>query len=250
MTHLNIQEQSDRVIVELNRPAVRNAISAETVDEFHAVCASLEHTPRTLIITGHSTPERGVFAGGADIRELVNRGRDEALVGINSRLFTRIHALPMPVIAAVDGYAIGAGAELAYAADIRIASTRAVFGNPESTIGIVAAAGGTWHLPRLVGESMAKEMLFAGRRLTADEALRLGLISSVHDYTELSAAANALADRIAEQDPLAVRIAKRVLDAPPAAHPLVDELAQAILFESDAKTERMNRFLNRSEGTR
>lgn len=250
MTTLIRREGVDRLHVELHRPDVRNAINDEMVDELHAVCASLEREPRILILTGTSTPERGVFAAGADIRQLLERGRDEALAGINSGLFTRIARLPMPVIAAVDGFAIGGGAELAYAADIRIASTRAVFGNPEAAIGILAAAGATWRLAELVGEPLAKEILFTGRRLDAEEALRRGLVASVHEPDELIAAADAVADRIAKQDPLAIRVTKRVLAAPRDAHPLVDELAQAILFESDAKTQLMTRFLNRSQETR
>ena len=250
MTTLILREGADRLHVELNRPDVRNAINDDMVDELHAVCTSLEREPRILILTGTSTPERGVFAAGADIRQLLERGRDEALAGINSGLFTRIARLPMPVIAAVDGFAIGGGAELAYAADIRIASTRAVFGNPETAIGILAAAGATWRLAELVGEPLAKEILFTGRRLDAEEALRCGLVASVHEPDQLVAAADTVADRIAGQDPLALRLSKRVLAAPRDAHPLVDELAQAILFESDAKTQLMTRFLNRSQETR
>ena len=250
MTTLILREGADRLHVELNRPDVRNAINDDMVDELHAVCTSLEREPRILILTGTSTPERGVFAAGADIRQLLERGRDEALAGINSGLFTRIARLPMPVIAAVDGFAIGGGAELAYAADIRIASTRAVFGNPETAIGILAAAGATWRLAELVGEPLAKEILFTGRRLDAEEALRCGLVASVHAPDQLAAAADTVADRIAGQDPLALRLSKRVLAAPRDAHPLVDELAQAILFESDAKTQLMTRFLNRSQETR
>lgn len=244
---LRVREHTDRLHVELNRPEVRNAIDDEMISELHTVCEALEREPRILILSGASTPDRGVFAGGADIRRLLERGRDQALEGINSGLFSRIATLPMPVIAAVDGYAIGGGAELAYAADIRIASNRAVFGHPEAALGILAGAGATWRLVELVGEPLAKEILLTGRRLTAPEALRAGLIASVHDPDDLVTAADALADRIAEQDPLAVRLTKRVLGAPRSAHPLIDELAQAILFESDAKTQRMSRFLSRTK---
>lgn len=250
MTTLILRESTDRLHVELHRPDVRNAINEEMVEELHAVCAGLERNPRILILTGTTTPERGVFAAGADIRQLLQRGRDEALTGMNSGLFVRLARLPMPVIAAVDGFAIGGGAELAYAADIRIASTRAVFGNPETAIGILAAAGATWRLAELVGEPLAKEILFTGRRLNADEALRCRLVASVHEPDQLLTAADAVADRIAAQDPLAIRVTKRVLAAPRDAHPLIDDLAQAILFESDTKTQLMTRFLNRSQETR
>jgi enoyl-CoA hydratase len=200
-----------------------------------------------LILGSASTPERGVFASGADIRQLLGRRRDEALRGINSTLFVRIARLPMPVIAAVDGYAIGGGAELAYAADFRIASTRALFGNPETGLGILAAAGATWRLRELVGEPLAKEILLAGRTLAAPEALRAGLVTSVHEPDGLLAAADELADRIGRQDPLAVRLTKRVLAAPREAHPAIDEIAQAVLFESEAKTARMTAFLDRKK---
>jgi enoyl-CoA hydratase len=190
-----------------------------------------------------------VFAAGADIRRLLDRDRDAALRGINSQLFVRIAALPAPVIAAVDGYAIGGGAELAYAADFRLASTRAVFGNPETGLGILAGAGATWRLKELVGEAMAKDMLLAGRRLTAQEALARDLVTEVHPPEGLLQAAHDLASRILRHDALAVRLTKRVLAAPRSAHPLVDDLAQAILFESPEKTARMNAFLNRKEAS-
>lgn len=250
MDTLKIREEADRWHVELHRPDVRNAIDDTMIAELHDVCSALESEPRILVLTGASTPDRGVFASGADIGSLLARGRDQALQGRNSSLFSRIARLPMPVIAAVDGYAIGGGAELAYAADIRIASDRAVFGNPEAGLGIIAAAGATWRLLELVGEPLAKEILLTGRRLSAAEALQLHLIASVHPPEELRAAADAVADRIAQQDPLAVRLTKRVLAAPRDAHPLVDDLAQAILFESDAKAERMTQFLNRSKEKR
>ena len=248
MSTLQVRDAGDRVIVALDRPEVRNAIDDAMARELHEVCAELERDPRILIVTGATSAERGVFAAGADIGGLLERGRDQALAGINSSLFTRIAELPAPVIAAVDGFAMGGGAELAYAADFRVASTRAVFGNPEVGLGILAAAGGTWRLQELVGVALAKEMLLAGRRVGAAEALERGLVTSVHEPEDLAAAADALADRIAEQDPLAVRLTKRVLRAPRDAHPLVDDLAQAVLFESDAKRDRMTAFLSSRKG--
>ncbi len=227
--------------MQLQRPEVRNAIDQQTVDELHAIAAELERAPRILIISGSD----GVFASGADIRQLRERRRDDALAGINSRIFDRIAQLPMPVIAAVDGWALGAGGELAYAADFRLASSTARFGNPETSLGIVAAAGAAWRLAELVGEPVAKEILLAGRVLKAEEARAVGLVMSVHRPDELVSAAGALADRIANQDPLAVRLSKMLLRMPRDAHPLVDGVAQAVLFEAPAKTERMTAFLDR-----
>ncbi|WDF32845.1 enoyl-CoA hydratase/isomerase family protein [Arthrobacter agilis] len=242
---LHVTETEDRVVVELHRPEVRNAIDRRMVDDLHGVCGDLEERPRTLIITGSG----GIFASGADIAELRERRRDDALAGINSTLFARIAALPMPVIAALDGYALGGGAELAFAADFRIATPRLRIGNPETGLGILPAAGATWRLKELVGEPMAKEILLAGRILTAEEALDARLITSIHEPDELLRAAHDLADRIARQDPLAVRITKSVFHAPREAHPMIDQLAQAILFESDAKFDRMQQFLDRKKGS-
>ncbi len=240
---LDVTETDGRVHVQLNRPDVRNAIDQTMVDELHEVCAELEAAPRVLIISGAN----GVFASGADIAQLRERRRDDALQGINSSIFVRIAKLPMPVIAALDGYALGGGAELAYAADFRIASTTLKIGNPETGLGILAAAGATWRLKELVGEPLAKEILLAGRILTADEALAARLVTEVHDADGLLDAANALADRIARQDPLAVRITKSVFHMPADAHPVIDTLAQGMLFESEAKFDRMQAFLDRKK---
>ncbi|TFD62802.1 enoyl-CoA hydratase/isomerase family protein [Cryobacterium suzukii] len=240
-TTLTIEHRADRVHVRLDRPDVRNAIDQTMIDELHAVCAELEQQPRILIISGAN----GVFASGADISQLRERRRDDALLGINSALFSRIAKLPMPVIAAIDGWALGGGAELAYAADFRIASTSARLGNPETALGILPAAGALWRLAELVGEPVAKEIILAGRILSASECLAVHLVTAVHDPDDLIAAAHALADRIAAQDPLATRLAKEVFHAPRAAHPLVDNVAQSILFESEAKFTRMDAFLSR-----
>lgn len=238
---LLVDERAHRVHVVLNRPEVRNAIDQQTVDGLHAVCERLEAEPKVLIFSGAG----GTFASGADIEQLLERGRDDALKGINTHIFSRIAALPMPVIAAVDGYALGGGAELAYAADFRLASKNAKFGNPEVGLGIIAAAGATWRLPRLVGETLAKQILLAGRVLDADEALKAGLVVSVHEPADLLAAADDLADRILRNDPAALIATKRVLAAPADAHPGIELDEQAVLFESDAKRERMTAFLNR-----
>jgi enoyl-CoA hydratase/carnithine racemase len=231
----------DRVIVQLNRPDVRNAINQAMVDELHGVCAELEVAPRILILVGGD----GVFASGADIAELRERTGADALKGINTKLFIRIADLPMPVIAALDGYALGGGAELAYAADFRIGTPRLRIGNPETGLGIVAPAGALWRLRELVGEPLAKEILLAGRVLDAHEALAAHLITRVADPTDLLAAAHALADAIAAKDPLATRHSKSIMSSPRGDHPRIDLEAQAVLFESPEKRRRMTEFLER-----
>ncbi|WP_090481973.1 enoyl-CoA hydratase/isomerase family protein [Nakamurella panacisegetis] len=229
------------MVVTLNRPAARNAIDQAMIGELHAVCDRLEAGPRPLIIIGSG----GVFAGGADIAQLRDRRRGEALLGINSRLFDRIAKLPQPTVAAVAGPALGGGAELAYACDIRLAAPTARFGNPEPGLGILAAAGASWRLSELVGRSVAKQVLLGGSTLDAERALRVGLVADIVQEADLLGAAHALVDRMLRAVPLALRLTKLVLDAP-GPHPVADDLAQAILFETEEKHERMTQFLERS----
>ncbi|MDF2574842.1 MAG: enoyl-CoA hydratase, partial [Agromyces sp.] len=155
---LLIEQRDDRVIATLNRPSVRNAIDQATVDALHALCSELEADPRILILTG----SHGVFASGADIAQLRERRAEDARAGINANAFVRVAELPMPVIAALDGYTLGGGAELAYAADIRIATPSLKIGNPETGLGIIAAAGASWRLKEIVGEARAIELLLTG----------------------------------------------------------------------------------------
>ncbi|GAA3674415.1 enoyl-CoA hydratase/isomerase family protein [Arthrobacter ginkgonis] len=253
-TTLVVEELADRLAVRLHRPEVRNAIDQTMVDELHLVCAHLERTPKILILSG--TPSdpgagvKGIFASGADIAQLRERRRDDALAGINSGVFERIARLPMPVIAALDGFALGGGAELAYAADFRIGTPELRMGNPETNLGILAAAGATWRLKELVGEPLAKEILLAGKVLRGQECLAVGLVTELVEGPELDGAAHALADRIAAQDALAVRISKAVFHAPREVHPVIDTLAQGMLFESQAKFDRMQAFLDRKNTDR
>ncbi|MCK2022395.1 enoyl-CoA hydratase/isomerase family protein [Microbacterium sp. kSW2-24] len=240
---LLIERRDDRVLATLHRPERRNAIDLATIDALHALCAELEADPRTLILTGAG----GDFAAGADIAQLRERRADDARRGINATAFLRVAELPMPVIAALDGYALGGGAELAYAADIRIATASLRIGNPETGLGILAAAGATWCLPEIVGHARAADLLLTGRALGADDALSWGLISAIHPPEQLLPAAHALADRIAANDPLATRHTKRALRAPRAEHPHIDGELQAELFESPEKERRMTAFLDRTD---
>ncbi|EKU45821.1 enoyl-CoA hydratase/isomerase family protein [Brevibacterium sp. LS14] len=243
---LLIERRPDRMIIRLNRPEVRNAIDLTMVEALHEVCAELEAHPQVAILTGTG----GTFAAGADIGQLRERRRDDALAGINSKIFSRILDLPMPVIGLIEGYALGGGAELAFACDFRIGTPSTKIGNPEPGLGILAAAGAAWRLRELVGEPRAKEILLAGRTVNADEARAIGLLNDVVDPEDLEAAGEALADRIASFAPLAVRLTKSAFHAPREAHPLIDNVAQAVLFETDEKFARMDAFLARREAKR
>ncbi|GAB3278486.1 enoyl-CoA hydratase/isomerase family protein [Kineosporia babensis] len=238
---LLVEEHRDRVLWRLNRPEQRNAIDRDMVAALHAACAEVEAEPRIVLIIG----EGGTFAAGADIAQLRERRRDAALQGINSTVFDRIHRLPMPTIGLVDGYALGGGAELAYACDFRIGTPGTKIGNPETGLGILAAAGASWRLLELVGEPLAKEILLAGRVLNAQEALEVRLLNEVVPAPDLAAAGQRWADKIAAQAPLAVRLTKTVMQAPRGAHPVIDDVAQAVLFETEEKHERMTAFLER-----
>lgn len=236
-----VERFADRVVATLDRPERRNAIDLATIDELHALCAELESEPRTLIVTGSG----GVFASGADIAELRDRRAEDARKGINATAFIRLHELPMPVVAAIDGYALGGGAELALAADMRIATPSLMFGSPETGLGIMPAAGATWRLREVVGEARASDLLLTGRVIGAEEALGWGLVSSLHEPQDLLGAAHALVDRIAANDPLATRHTKKALHAAREAHPAIELELQAELFESPEKHRRMTAFLEK-----
>lgn len=245
-TPLLVEVRETHVLATLNRPEKRNAIDQELIDAIHRLCETLEAEPRTLVLQGAG----GTFAAGADIAQLRDRRAEDALKGINTRAFMRVHALPMPVIAVLDGFALGGGAELAYAADIRVGTPTLKIGNPETGLGIIAAAGASWRLRELVGDALAAEMLLAGRLLGADESLRAGLITHLEaDAASALARAEKIAARIAQLDPAATQATKRVLAAPREAHPTVDLQEQSVLFESPEKMRRMTEFLERKQTT-
>ena len=241
---LLVEQRDGYVLATLNRPEKRNAIDQDLIDALHELCAGLEAKPQTLILRG----AEGTFAGGADIAQLRERRAADALKGINTKAFQRINALPMPVIAVLEGFALGGGAELAYAADIRVGTPTLKIGNPETGLGIIAAAGASWRLRELVGEPLAAEIMLAGRVLNAEESLRAGLITHLEENSEEALArAEKIASRIGALDPAATMASKRVLQAPRAAHPQIDLDEQSVLFESPEKMRRMTEFLERKK---
>jgi enoyl-CoA hydratase len=231
----------------VNRPDVRNALDTETVAEFHRALDEVRQARATvLIVTGAGDK---AFVSGADINAIRQRTRDEALASINSRLMSAIESHDAVSIAAVNGYALGGGCEVALACDLRIAATSAVFGLPEPTLGIIPGAGGTQRLPRIVGLGRAKEMILTNARWDAARALEAGLVSLVVPPAELMPAARALAEKVLALGPLAVRLAKAALNAssqmPLSAGLAFESTAQAITFESDDKMEGTTAFLEK-----
>jgi len=234
-------------VVTVNRKEKRNALDLPTVTEFHEALAAISKAGCiAFIVTGAGDKS---FVAGADINAIKERRRKDALAGINSGLMTAIESHDAVAIAAVNGYAMGGGCELALACDLRIASENAVFGLPEPTLGIIPAAGGTQRLPRVVGLGRAKEMILTGARWDARKALEAGLVSDVVAPGELMTAARALAARVIGLGPLAVRLAKQALNAS-ANMPLQSGLAfesmiQAVTFESKDKLEGASAFLEK-----
>ena len=237
----------------LNRPEKRNAIDQAMIDDLHRAMDALEADAnvRVAILSGAGGK---AFAAGADIAQLRERGAAEALQIINARLFQRVEDLPCPTIAAITGYALGGGCELAMACDLRVAGRSAKLGQPEVALGIIPAAGGTQRLPRLVGIGRARDIIFTGRLVDAEEAERIGLVNRLVDDENVLDAAEELAAQIARQGGLAVRMAKIALNTSSrAGHQtgaLVEQLAQAVLFESQDKRDRMGAFLESKEKRR
>jgi enoyl-CoA hydratase len=250
---------SDLVLVErdgavavltINRPEKRNALNLAVVRELEARLATLRQASdvRALVITGAGDK---AFVGGADIAELRERGAEESLLGINASLFQHVEDMPWPVIAAVRGFALGGGMELAMACDIRIAGESARFGQPELGLGILPAAGGLHRLPALVGLGVAKDLVLTGRIIEAREALAIGLVSRVVPDADLLREAEAAAQAAAGMAPMALRLAKLLMNVQFRVRPdtafALDTAAQAVLFESDEKRARMTAFLERKK---
>ena len=242
------ERRGDAVLVTLNAPERRNAIDQEMVDGLHAVLDGLESddSVAALVITGAGDK---AFAAGADIAQLRDRKSADAMKAINSGIFNRVEEFPAPVIAAVKGYALGGGCELAIACDLRVVGASAKMGQPEVMLGIIPAAGGTYRLPRLVGLGRARELIYTGRMVDAEEALRIGLANQVVSDDEVVDAALATAEQIAKNGRLAVRGAKRALNAlsrPGHENAVAFESStQAVLFDSDDKMARMAAFLEK-----
>lgn len=196
-------------VLKVNRPKAFNALSRDVVDQIDVKLQMMEADEeiRALIVTGD-----GNFAAGADIVAMVELGPEEARKFLFSDTFNRLENLGIPTIAAISGYALGGGLELALTCDFRIASEDAKVGLPEITLGIMPGAGGTVRLPRLIGEAKAKEMILLGGQIKADEALKIGLVTKVVPKEELFDEAMKLAEKLAQRPKLALKAAKKSIN--------------------------------------
>ncbi len=209
---LKLKKEGKVGILSVNRPEALNAINSEVLAELDCILEGIQQDPEihVLILTG----EGRSFVAGADIAEMSTldalAGRRFGAHGL--RVFRKLELLEKPVIAAVNGFALGGGCELAMACDIRLASSKAKFGQPEVGLGITPGFAGTQRLPRLVGAAVAKELIFTGKIIGAEEALRIGLVNHVYEPEELLSEAMKLAEEIASKAPIAVRHAKSAIN--------------------------------------
>jgi enoyl-CoA hydratase len=249
-----IYEKKDNIgILTVNRPDKLNALSNELTEELDRFLSEVEKDAelRVLVITGAGEK---AFVAGADIKELIER---DALLGrevsqFRQALFSRIENLPIPVIAAVNGYALGGGLELALACNIRIASEKAQFGAPEVKLGIIPGDGGTQRLPRLVGLGRAMEMVLTGDFIDAAEALRIGLVNKVVPHEELIETVMSLAKKIASRPPLAVKYAKEAVnrsqEGDTASGYALESYLHALSCTTEDKAEGVAAFLEKRKG--
>lgn len=233
-------------VVTINRPDVRNAVNAQVQADIRAALASIrvDDSVGAVIFTGAGDK---AFIAGADIGQLASYTLHTDLASDMQRLYDMIEDFEKPTIAAVNGYALGGGCELAMACDIRIAGDNARFGLPETNLSVLPGAGGTQRLARLIGTGRAIEMILTGRMIDAAEAARVGLVTDVVAQDELLARARETAGKILAKGPLAVRLAKLVvrsgMDADQRTGLVVERLAQALLYTSDDKREGAEAFL-------
>lgn len=213
MTDLLIHRQGDVVVLTLNREAHLNAFDTGLLTALQEALAGIrgDRSVRAVVLTGAGSK---AFSAGADLKERRTMSEEQvrAFVPRIRDAFTRVAELPQPTIAAVNGVAFGGGTELALACDLRVLASHAVMGLTEVTLAIIPGAGGTQRLPRLIGVSRAKELILTGRRVNAEEALRIGLAHRIAGPEGALAAALEIAGRIAANGPVAVRAAKRAID--------------------------------------
>lgn len=206
-------EQIDAVgIVTISREKALNALNSQVLEEIEKTFDAIDlNEVRCVVLTGAGQKS---FVAGADIGEMstLTKAEGEAFGKKGNDVFLKIEKFPVPVICAVNGFALGGGCEISMSCDIRICSENAVFGQPEAGLGITPGFGGTQRLARLVGPGMAKQMIFTARNIKAPEALRIGLVNAVYPQEELLPAALKMAAGIAKNAPIAVRSCKKAIN--------------------------------------
>lgn len=235
--------------ITINREKALNALNSTVLDELDQTLDAVNlDEVRCLILTGAGQKS---FVAGADIGEMstLTKAEGEAFGKKGNDVFRKIETFPIPVIAAINGFALGGGCEISMSCDIRICSENAVFGQPEVGLGITPGFGGTQRLARLVGAGMAKQMIYTARNIKADEAYRIGLVNAVYPQEELMAAAEKMAAGIAKNAPIAVRNCKKAinegLDVDMDQAIVIEEKLFGDCFESYDQKEGMAAFLEK-----
>ncbi|MFR2775245.1 MAG: enoyl-CoA hydratase-related protein [Anaerostipes sp.] len=238
-------------VVTINRPKALNALNSDVLKEIEATfdAIDLEET-RVVILTGAGDKS---FVAGADIGEMstLTKAEGEAFGKIGNDVFRKIETFPLPVIAAINGFALGGGCEISMSCDIRLCSENAIFGQPEVGLGITPGFGGTQRLARIVGVGKAKEMIYTAFNIKAEEALRIGLVNAIYPQDELLAAAKKMAAKIASNAPIAVRASKKAIndglqvDMDQAI--VVEEKAFGSCFETEDQKAGMGNFLEKDK---
>lgn len=235
--------------ITINRPEVLNALNSAVVEELDKVVDAIDQDViRCVIITGAGQKS---FVAGADIAQMRNMSSRQAMdfSTKGNDVFHKIGTFPVPVIAAVNGFALGGGCELALSCDIRICSENAMFGQPEVGLGITPGFGGTQRLSRMVGQGMAKQMIYSGRPIDAQEALRVNLVNAVYKQEDLMPAAVKLAKQIAANAPIAVKMSKKAINASRVLSmdegKIYEERCFGECFETHDQVEGMSAFLEK-----
>jgi enoyl-CoA hydratase len=251
MDYILYEQKKDYAIITINREKALNALNSQVLEELDATLDGVNlNEVRCLIITGAGEKS---FVAGADIGEMsaLTKAQGEAFGKKGNDVFRKLETFPVPVIAAVNGFALGGGCELSMSCDIRICSDNAVFGQPEVGLGITPGFGGTQRLARIVGVGMAKQMIYTARNIKADEALRIGLVNAVYPKGELLGAAEKMAAGIAKNAPIAVRNCKKAinegLDADMDAALVIEEKLFGDCFESEDQKYGMAFFLDKNK---
>ena len=249
MDYVRVEREDSIAILTIDRQEKLNALDPQVTEEIGQALLELEaEGPRAIIVTGAGDRS---FVAGADIAAMSAMGPLEAkrFSEIGHAAMALLDRSPVPTIAAVNGYALGGGCEVAIACDVRIAAENATFGFPEVTLGILPGMGGTQRLPHLVGPAFAKELIFTGRRIGAEEAREIGLVNRVVPQGEALGAARELAAEIAANGPLAVRHAKaatnRALDVDLVSGLEYEADQFALLFATEDAREGMGAFVER-----
>ena len=208
---LKVEYLDGITVLKISAPKSLNALNSTILRELGGFIGGLDAKTRVLIITGDGEKS---FVAGADISEMAHLDEPQGFEfgKLGAQVFRAIETLPIPVIAAVNGFALGGGCELAMACDIRIASSKAKFGQPEVGLGIIPGFSGTYRLPKLIGQGYAKEMIYTGKVIRADEALRIGLVNAVYEPEELMDKAMEMAAMMLKNAPVAISLAKQSIN--------------------------------------